>query len=51
MIPPPRVFDIRPFNPFKKRGPLAGWFEVPYAHQERWDALAEQALHTLKSNA
>ena len=26
--------EIQVFNPFKKRGPLNGWYEEPYAKKE-----------------
>ena len=29
-------FDIEVFNPYTKRAPFNGWFEVPYKHQEHW---------------
>lgn len=37
-------FEIRPFNPFKKKGPLAGWFEVPYSNHQHWKSLTSEAL-------
>jgi len=42
-------YDIQVFNPFKKRPPLYGWFEVTYDHKDRWANLAEQALEKLKA--
>lgn len=41
--------EIQVFNPFKKRGPLNGWFEVPFSEKEQWEPLAEKALKYLKS--
>lgn len=41
-------FEIRAFNPFKKRGPLNGWFEVPYTAKKHWEPLARKALNILK---
>ena len=35
------------FNPFTKRAPLYGWFEVDYTHQSNWEPLDQQALQTL----
>lgn len=43
--------DIQVFNPFKNRGPLNGWFEVPYSEKEQWRPLAKQALDTLKNES
>ncbi|MGD1847988.1 MAG: hypothetical protein ACFB10_21555 [Salibacteraceae bacterium] len=45
--PETQDFEIRVFNPFTKRAPLYGWFEVPYTHQDQWEPLAEKALQTL----
>ncbi|MEQ9308430.1 MAG: hypothetical protein RLN90_03185 [Balneolaceae bacterium] len=38
-------FEIHPFNPFKKKGPLTGWFEVPFSEQHLWKDLTLQALN------
>lgn len=40
--------NIAPFNPFKNKGPLAGWFQVPFQSKEHWPELANQALQTFK---
>ena len=42
-------FEIQVFNPFKKRGPLNGWFEVDYSRKDHWIPLTEQALQLVKS--
>jgi hypothetical protein len=39
---------IAPFNPFKNKGPLAGWFQVPYSSKTHWPDLAQQSLQTFK---
>ncbi len=41
--PTSQDFEIRPFNPFKKKGPLAGWFEVPYSEHIHWKPLTKEA--------
>lgn len=41
-------FEIQVFNPFKKRGPLNGWFEVSYTEKKHWKPLALKALKILK---
>ncbi len=41
--------EISVFNPFKKRGPLNGWFEVSYDHKEQWESLTEKALTHIKN--
>lgn len=40
--------SIQAFNPFKKKGPLKGWYEVAYSDKELWEPLAERALSKLK---
>ncbi len=40
--------DITPFNPFKNKGPLGGWYQVPYVHRDQWEALTRAALHRMK---
>ena len=41
--------EIQTFNPFKKRPPLYGWFEVPYTEKEQWQPLTQKALNHLKN--
>lgn len=41
--------EIQIFNPFKKRGPLNGWFEVAFSEKEQWEPLTEKALILLKT--
>ncbi|MEM9650063.1 MAG: hypothetical protein AAF969_16415 [Bacteroidota bacterium] len=36
------------FNPFKKKGPLAGWYEADFSQNQKWHKLAETALELLK---
>lgn len=36
------------FNPFKKRKPLTGWYEVGFEQHEVWFELAETALKKMK---
>ena len=42
--PESQDFEIRPFNPFKKKGPLAGWYEVPFSEKQLWKSLTNEAL-------
>lgn len=46
--PDEESFEINVFNPFKKRAPLYGWFEVPYEYHEVWQFMTEKALSQLK---
>lgn len=48
-IPEEQEFEIQPFNPFKKKGPLAGWFEVPYTEHHLWKTLTQEALTLIDS--
>ncbi len=41
-------YEIRPFNPFKKRPPLKGWFEVGFTEKEHWLQLTQQALEVIE---
>jgi len=43
-------FETVPFNPFKKKGPLSGWYEVPYSDFQHWEKLAQEALTLIQSN-
>ncbi len=43
----PDAFGLRnpkPLNPFKTKPPLKGWYIVDETEQDKWDALATQAL-------
>ncbi len=40
--------DMRVFNPFRKRAPLHGWFELPFTEKELWSEMAQEALHRIK---
>lgn len=39
--------EIREFNPFKKKGPLRGWFELEYRYHTSWEELAGKALEVI----
>jgi len=41
---------IQVFNPFKKRGPLNGWFEIPFSKKELWKPFTEKALNIIKQD-
>ncbi|MEM7659624.1 MAG: hypothetical protein AAF399_26145 [Bacteroidota bacterium] len=45
-----RVPGLFPFNPFRKKGPLPGWFAAPASVSAEWESLAQEALSHL-SNA
>ncbi|MBD77365.1 MAG: hypothetical protein CL840_00325 [Crocinitomicaceae bacterium] len=47
--PDTQDFDINVFNPYVKRAPFNGWFEVPYSAKEYWPTLTEKSLSLLKS--
>ena len=35
-------------SPFKNKAPLAGWFEVPFEYEHKWEDLARRALAIIK---
>ena len=37
----PELAEMKPFNPFKNKGPLSGWFEVPFERQDLWFAYTK----------
>lgn len=46
--PSGQSFKVTPFNPFKKKGPLPGWFEVPFTENQLWESLTQEALTLFK---
>ncbi|MEM9325350.1 MAG: hypothetical protein AAGA85_06830 [Bacteroidota bacterium] len=42
--------DVRPFNPFKNKGPMKGWYEVDFSHLDRWQRFAEKALNRMSQD-
>ena len=47
---PPEIqkLELSTFNPFKKRGPLNGWYESPYEQNAYWQSLSIAALNRTK---
>jgi len=43
----PTEETIRPFNPFKNKGPLRGWYEVDFDLAGRWKEFSHQALQVV----
>ncbi len=41
--------EISAFNPFKNKGPLAGWYEVDHRFQDAWEELTATALEAIKA--
>ncbi len=48
--PEAQDFDSIPFNPFKNKGPLTGWFEVSFSQHELWESLTQEALTEIKKS-
>lgn len=48
--PETQVFESIPFNPFKNKGPLTGWFEVSFSQHELWESLTSEVVSTIKQN-
>ena len=44
-----RVPGLLPFNPFRKKGPLPGWFSAPFSESDEWESLALEALSHLST--
>lgn len=42
-------FELSEFNPFKTKKPLAGWYEVDFEYDEKWNELTELALQIMKT--
>ncbi len=36
--------DYQLLSPFKKKAPMAGWFQVAFSEHQKWDDLARYAL-------
>ena len=46
----PGTFGVRrgaPLRPFKTKGPLLDWLQVPAEEAARWEALAREALRRM----
>lgn len=41
--------EVAAFSPFKTKGPLRGWWEVPFSQKELWQPLALRAYRLMKS--
>ena len=39
-----RLSDAKPFDPSGKQRPMKEWVQVPFAHADKWEVLAESAL-------
>jgi hypothetical protein len=46
--PDAQDFESVPFNPFKNKGPLEGWFEVSFSQHELWESLTHEALSIIQ---
>lgn len=42
---------VAEFNPFKKKGPLRGWYEVQFEYHAHWAAYTAKALSVIKAKA
>lgn len=39
------------FDPSGKKRPMNEWVQVPFAHSDRWEKFAEEALKYVKKNS
>ncbi|SNY95054.1 hypothetical protein [Flagellimonas pacifica] len=42
--------EVSEFNPFKKKKPLAGWYEIDFDQHQKWEMITLKALERIKSN-
>ena len=40
--------SVQEFNPFKNKGPLTGWYELPFENKNQWEEMTLLALDTIK---
>jgi hypothetical protein len=43
------IKDFSILHPFKTKGPMKGWFEIPYSENKHWEQLAALALKYIKT--
>lgn len=49
----PKTFGIRNYrllNPFKKKPPLAGWFQISFSEKQKWGKLSRIALRLISED-
>jgi hypothetical protein len=44
----PRMAGWVWLNPFKNRGPMKAWYQVPFAGKKNWRLLADEALAVVR---
>ena len=42
-------YRLKEFNPFKTKGPLKGWYELPYQDKRSWEEMTHLALGIMKN--
>jgi hypothetical protein len=50
----PKQYNLKEcylFRPFKNKGPMKNWFQIPYSEKLRWEKLAKAALNVLKEES
>ena len=43
------TIEVLEFSPFKTKKALAGWYEVDYMYNEKWEILTRKALEHIKN--
>ena len=46
----PKDYGIKKWaylNPFKKKGPMKNWYQLPYSEKKNWKKLTKQAMSFL----
>jgi hypothetical protein len=49
----PNSVDLKAFkflSPFKNKGPMKSWFQIPFSEKEKWEKLTELALENVKKD-
>ena len=44
-------YPLEEFNPFKTKGPLAGWYELSYIDKKAWHEMTHLALGIIKNES
>lgn len=39
---------LKEFNPFRNKGPLTGWYELPFSNKVEWEEMTQLALEIMR---
>ncbi|BFP41070.1 hypothetical protein FGF1_19150 [Flavobacteriaceae bacterium GF1] len=40
---------LQEFNPFRNKGPLTGWYELPFTNKYHWEEMTQLAFDTIQN--